>query len=261
MPSQPELKRCDATALQVVEHHDYLWVAQRDVPASAFPETRWEGFDFAGAYSMLFEAPLHVALDNFGEDEHTPWVHTRLGWDEAHVGTVQYHAENHVDRSVVSYTGRQRDSTLRHLIGTRRGDLFSNDFVARFDPVRVEYTLSWADPKTKRIRGSTTRVLIFLVPETARTTRFHVFVSVKIDGPILRRLAPLVHKAVLALSYLEVRDDARFISLVADTPDDLVGMRLNKYDKPVIHNRRLLRRIYRGQTEPTTSDEPDGPTS
>ena len=38
--------------------------------------------------------------------------------------------------------------------------------------------------------------------------------------------------------------DARFIPLVADTPYSLKGMRLGKYDKPVIHNRKLLRRIY-----------------
>jgi hypothetical protein len=41
-----------------------------------------------------------------------------------------------------------------------------------------------------------------------------------------------------------VAPDAAWIVSVARTPLDLGGMRLGKFDKPVIRNRRLLQSIY-----------------
>jgi phenylpropionate dioxygenase-like ring-hydroxylating dioxygenase large terminal subunit len=243
-PSQPGLARCDAELMQVVERHGYLWLAGPKVPASAFPEVRWPGFTPAGTFSVLFRAPLHVALDNFSEDEHTPWVHTRLGWEEADAASIEFEAHNFEDRTEVVYRGRQRNSPVRLLIGARKGDTFNNEWVTRFDPVRTVYTLYWTDPRDRRRRGMTARAAIFMVPETDRTTRFHVFVTTRIDGFALRLVAPVVARSAVLLAWAEVLDDARFIPTVADTPEDMKGMRLGKYDKPLVHNHKLLRRIY-----------------
>jgi hypothetical protein len=49
---------------------------------------------------------------------------------------------------------------------------------------------------------------------------------------------------VTAIAWGEIRDDARFIPTVKHTPSSMRGMRLGKFDKPLIHNRRLLDRIY-----------------
>ena len=54
----------------MVERHGYLWLADRGTPEAALPALLWEGFELAGSFTQLFEAPLHVALDNFSEDEH-----------------------------------------------------------------------------------------------------------------------------------------------------------------------------------------------
>src|SRR5690606_25995741 len=105
-PSQPSLSRCDAQAMQVVEHQGYLWLADPATPRSAMPETAWDGYEPAGSFSARFDAPLHVALDNFSEDEHTPWVHTRLGWNAGDVDTIEFDAENFDDRTEVSYRAR-----------------------------------------------------------------------------------------------------------------------------------------------------------
>lgn len=248
-PSQPDLTRCDANVMQVVERQGYLWIADPGVPLSTFPELEWPGFEPAGTFSILFRAPLHVALDNFSEDEHTPWVHTRLGWEEEDVATIEFEARNFDDRTEVVYRGRQRKSPVRVLIGARKGDTFNNEWVTRFDPVRTIYTLYWTDPSNGRRRPMTARAAIFMVPETDRTTRFHVLITARIESRRLRVLAPVLRKSAVLLAWAEVMDDARFIPTVADTPEDMKGMRLGKYDKPIVHNHKLLRHLYWGEQD------------
>jgi hypothetical protein len=112
--------------------------------------------------------------------------------------------------------------------------------------VRTVYTIHWSDPKSGKVRGAVTRSAIFMVPETDRTTRFHVFITTKVVSPALRLIRPIVDRAAIGLAWWEILDDARFIPTVADTPFDLGGMRLGKYDKPLVHNHKLLRSIYWG---------------
>jgi phenylpropionate dioxygenase-like ring-hydroxylating dioxygenase large terminal subunit len=245
-PSQPTLTKCDVESFQVREQHGYLWLAARATPENAFPQMEFEGYSFAGSFSQLFRAPLHVALDNFSEDEHTPWVHHRLGWNEAQAGAVQFHSERKGDRIETHYAAPQRASMLMPLLAVHDGDTFHNDWVTHFDPVRIDYVLSWRD-RAGALRPFSPRALIFMVPETARTTRFHVFAFVKINAPRMAWMLPLVKRAALALGWLEVRDDARFIPLVADTPFDMRGMRLGRFDKPLALNRTLLRTHYWGE--------------
>ncbi|AFE09149.1 Rieske family iron-sulfur cluster-binding protein [Corallococcus coralloides DSM 2259] len=242
-PSQPELRHCEAKSFQVVERHGYLWLAHADTPESAMPELSGGDYVFGGTFSTLFQAPLHVALDNFSEDEHTPFVHTRLGWSGAQAGEVQFEAHNHEDHTEVHYRAPQRPAPIMRLLAVGKGDLFRNDWVTRFDPVRSVYTVSWIQPSGAP-RPFITQAHIFFVPETARTTRLHVFSFLRTTVPALRPLLPAAAKAALGLTWWEVRDDARFIPTVADTPYSHKGMRLDKYDKPLVHQRKLMERIY-----------------
>lgn len=244
-PSQPELKHCDVRSFQVVERWGYLWLAHRDTPLSAFPELPAEGYVFGGSFSTLFRAPLHVALDNFSEDEHTPFVHTRLGWDGLDTGKVEFSAQNFEDRTEVHYRAPQRAAPIIRLLFVTAGDLFQNDWVTRFDPVRSEYTIRWTTASGAP-RPFVTRAHIFFVPETATTTRLHVFSFLRAENPLFRPLLPVAAKAAVALTWWEVRDDAQFIPTVAGTPYSHKGMRLDKYDKPLVHQRRLMERIYYG---------------
>jgi phenylpropionate dioxygenase-like ring-hydroxylating dioxygenase large terminal subunit len=249
-PSQPTLKSCDAQAMQVVERHGYLWLADRAADPAQLPEFsagEGEGYEFAGTFSTLFAAPLHVALDNFSEDEHTPWVHTRLGWRAEDVAAIEFHASNHPDRTEVAYAAPQRPSLLTRPLLLRSGDIFHNRWQTRFDPVRTIYAIYWTSPDGATRRPIAIRATVYMVPETARTTRFHTFLTLRLGDRRLQRVTRALQKLAIFLARREFADDARFIRHVADTPESMAGMRLGKFDKPLIHNHRLLRTLYWGE--------------
>ncbi len=244
-PAQPNLKRCETGSYQVIERWDYLWLAANGVQKERLPALGWEGYTLAGSFNTLFQAPLHVALDNFSEDEHFPTVHSMLGWDFQGWPQVEFQSENFDDRTEVHYQGPQRRHPALPLFGVMPGDTYHNEWVTRFDPVHAIFTFRWEDPKTGARRPIGLRTAVFMVPETERTTRFHVFIFARIEeGSFLRHLMPVVQIVGLFLGRREVNADARLSALLADTPKSLKGMRLGKYDKPVIHNRKLLQRIY-----------------
>lgn len=246
-PSQPSLTRCDARAMKVVERADYLWIADETASEETLPEATFGSpFEYMGAYSMPFECPLHVALDNFSEDEHTPWVHTRLGWLASDASKIEYEARNFDDRTEVKYRAPQRPGIAMRLFGLGPGALFVNEWVTRFDPVRTDYTITHVLPD-----GSPSplalRAVIYMVPEGKSRTRFRVFVSTKDAHPLRAKLSRALAPLVVGLTYKELWDDARFVPTVAKTPWSFEGMRLGKYDKPLVHNRKLLERIYLGR--------------
>ncbi len=247
-PASPDLP-CAARALRVEERHGYLWVAPPDADLAAFPSVDAPGFTPAGSFVVRAEAPLPLVLDNFSEDEHLPWIHARLGWTPERLGEVEFAWERHPDRSEVRYRGPQRWSPVLRALFLAPGDQFHNDWVTRFDPVHAVFTMYWTAPSGAR-RPLVVRTAVFLVPETERRTALHVFPFVRIEAPRLRFLAPLVARAALALGWLEVRDDARFLRKMDGAPVGLGGARLGRYDAPLVHNRALLRRLYLGEAEP-----------
>lgn len=244
-PSQPTLSRCDVASYRVVEYKEYLWMAARGTPDSALPQMDFPDYHFSGTFQHLFRAPLHVALDNFSEDEHTPWVHTRLGWDEERCPDIRFSAESYPDRTEVYYAAPQRPSPLLIPLRLRVGDTFHNRWVTRFDPVRADYVIEWTAPDGSH-RPFGARAVIYFVPETEETTRLVTFSFLRLFDRRYEPVKRIVGKVALALGWSEVSDDQRWIPNVKDTPFDLTGMRLGKYDKPIIHNHKLLSRIYFG---------------
>ncbi len=243
-PSQPMLAKCDVRSFQVVERYGYLWLAARETAPEEFPAMDWDGYEYAGAFSTLFETPVHVALANFSEDEHFPYVHTRLGWDDSMLADIEFEADNFDDRSEVSYRGAQRASWVIRLLLVKPGDRFHNRWVTRFDPLRALFSFSWTDAKTGAERPLKLKIMIYITPQTERTTRFHVFLFVRLDAPRLRFMMPLVKRAAMLMGWYEVKDDMDFARHLAATPREMKGMRLGKFDKPVIHNNKLLDSIY-----------------
>jgi Phenylpropionate dioxygenase and related ring-hydroxylating dioxygenases, large terminal subunit len=245
-PSCPELRHCDVPAYQVIERHDYLWLANSDVPVASLPSFGWEGYRFAGTVTTRFDASLEVTLDNISEDEHFAFVHSTFGWDERGAADVDIATDNHPDRSEVRVAGSQRRSIVSLLGGVRAGDRFWNRWVTRFDPVHAVYTFGWEDPRSGTSRPVTTRAVVFLVPERRGVTHANMFLFLKVTGSPQRLVRPVIHWLARRVALTELRRDARFAAYLADAPVTLRGMRLTKFDKALIHNRKLLQRIYWG---------------
>ncbi len=255
-PAQPGLRKCDTTSYQVVERWGTLWLAARDVPLSAFPVLGWDEFRFAGTFHRDFDAPLHVVLDNFSEDEHFPTVHSLLGWDTGGQGAIEFSADNFDDRSEVHYRGPQRRHWALPILAVKAGDQYFNDWATRFNPVHAVFSFHWKAPDTGKKRPFQVTTAIFLVPQSEERTRLFAFLFLRIDPDSLLRLSyPLVRHVALLLGRREIAADARICAQVR-TPLSLQGLRLGKFDKPVIHNRRLLEQLYFAAPRPRLAGVP-----
>ncbi len=245
-PSQPTLTRCDVPALQAVERYGYIWIAGPNVPREECPTFQWDKFNFLGAMSIPFAAPLHITLDNFGENEHTPFVHHRLGWDEAQIHTLEFDGENHDDHTVAKYHARQRNTLIGTLVGLRPDDYFNNEYEVWFNPVRLSHHIHWSDKSRQTVRDFQLRAVIYHVPETDKTTWVHVFTWLRIPDkpPLGGLLVPVVKRVLLRMVRREMYDDAKFIPVIAGIPNTTSGMRLGKYDKTLVRNHKLMDSIY-----------------
>jgi phenylpropionate dioxygenase-like ring-hydroxylating dioxygenase large terminal subunit len=245
-PALPQLTGCDVQAFDVVERDGFLWLGRSG--GAQMPVQDTAGYELAGSFAMRFDAPLFVALDNFCEDEHTPYVHTYLGWLERDVSTVEFEAENGADFTRVRYRARQRPAPIARLVGVRSGDWFHNDWVTRFDPVSTTYEIFWTCPDTGTRRPISLRVPVYFVPIDENTTQLSTIVFARSDlGSLPRPVMALLKKLAVGLVWNEFKDDRAFVKNVKDTPFDMKGMRLGKFDKPLIHNHKLLERLYWGR--------------
>lgn len=242
-PTIPNL-RCQTESLQTVERHGYVWIGNRDVSADTIPCIDDPLYKLAGADSTVFNAPLHVVLDNFSEDEHTPFVHHRLGWSESEAPLVKFNSTNHPDHIETHYVAPQRSSMILIL----KGDIFHNDWKTYFDAPRIEYHLHWTNSTGTKRRGLEMFALIYFVPETDTVTRVNSMLFVKYTGFrwIMRPWIRAVSRWVVRH---EIIDDANFVPLIADTPFEMRGMKLCRFDKPLVHNHRLLNTIYWGRPD------------
>lgn len=254
-PSSPTLKRCDTHAYQIIERFDYLWLASRELPRAAFPSLRWEDFEFAGSLSVPVRAPLELALDNISEDEHFPYIHTSFGWDEGGLPQVNVETATFADHTEVRYRGPQRASAWAPFGGVRRGDIFHNEWYTRFEPVHTVYTFGWTDPRSGRERPITTRVAVFLVPETPTRTRLHMLLFLRITPSLQRRLLRVMAWLARRIASKELARDVQLIEAVATAPSTLKGMRLTRFDHALIHNRKLLNTIYAAPPAPGLESE------
>ena len=243
-PAVQDMK-CDVEPFQLVQHHGWLWLAAKGT--AALPAFAKPGYDFVGSYAHVAPAPLHVVTDNFSENEHTPYVHGRLGWREEDAPRVSIDVRCHADRTEVTYTAPQRPSALLPLVLVKNGDVLTNEWVTRFSPIHSIYELSWHDPTNRAQRPFSLRVGIVFVPQGERSTHIVSFLFTRLEG---RHAVPrkLLDAAAYAMGWKEVWDDARWVRHVADTQRGFEGMRLTRFDKPLAHNRKLADALYFGES-------------
>jgi len=252
-PSQPSLT-CSVPALQLRESLGWLWLAGRDVDPARMPQLEGDAYRLAGSLSLEAAAPMHVVLDNFNEDEHTPFIHGRLGWSAADAAKIEFETATHDDSIEVAYRAPQRPSLLLPLVMVRHGDTFHNRWFTRFSPVHIVYTLHWTARQTGARRPLTLRFGIFFVPIGERRTRIVAFVFTRMGSRLPKPLERALDHVVCAMAWKEIFDDARWVSHIADTPYSFRGMRLDRFDAPRVRSRQLLERIYFGGRSEASAD-------
>lgn len=248
-PSDADV-RIDVPTYRVVEHLGYLWMSSRDAKPVTIDDLmpNHPGWTFAGTAKVTMNAPLEIVLDNFSENEHVPWVHGGLGWDESRVGSVEFEFEKTATGARVIYRARQRPNLMFKLLLVGTDDIYVNEFNSSFEPLHTTYYISWEKKNGTGKRPLSTASTVYFVPETANRTTLHFFFQYQLTA--LRFLEPIVKRSIPLIAWKEAIDDKRFIeSVLANAPVDLKGMKLRKFDKPIALHRKLLHERYlRGQS-------------
>jgi phenylpropionate dioxygenase-like ring-hydroxylating dioxygenase large terminal subunit len=242
-PTQPGLTRCDARALNATERYGYIWIAGRE-GATPLPQVAWEREPIRGSYRYVFEVPLHVLLANISDVEHIEFLHARgMGILYRTTTPVQdLDARLYDDRSETTYSYYlPPPAFLARSLGPK-GVHIAVRAVTRFDPLRIGYTAAFSYADKESSPFVVLHGISYLVPETAHRTSLYGFWFVKLSLPGRRLLTPIVARAWLKVAEMMTAQDQAFLPALTHTSLDTRGMRLDKLDKPIAHNLRLLRR-------------------
>lgn len=271
-PSQPKLS-CAVPAFHAVEKLGYVWVARATTPLSEMPAFvehaealtgAWEGCERLPIIEMTIRAPLRPVIDNFAEIEHVPYVHRILGWDAADAPLMQIKIDNREDGSDAFAWGPQRAPPqlllrLLDMMLMRRGDTSLLEYGFRFSPVHTIFMPGWGNPETGERRSFSVRATSVLVPLDGKTTRLINFPFLKIHDRRLRAVKPLIKLAAWGSLRSELRLDAGICEKQAfGETESLRGMRLDRQDRQLVHNRKLLENLYYRSgppPQPASSDE------
>ncbi len=261
VPLQPKIK-CDINSYNVIEKLGYVWLADRDVPFENLPsfiegaENLTNGWDECirlSPISLLFNAALPQTIDNFGEIEHVPFVHNVLGWDIEDVPQMTVNVTIGEDYTQSKGWGPQRlpPGKSLQLIDKyifRCGDTSLLEWDFRFSPVHSTFMPGWGEPNCSvdERRSFSVRATSVFIPETSNTTRLVNFPFVKIHEPRLRFFKPLVKHIARKNLLEELILDKEACEMVGDVSNDLSTMRLGARDKQLVHNRKMLEKIFYG---------------
>ncbi len=252
-PGQAEERpSCRVRSYRAVEKHGYIWVAEKSADAGSIPELEGDGWVLIDSYPIVFEAPLELALDNFSEDEHFPFVHTMFGWNESQVREVEFSCRRVGDEVHVHYWGPQRSFPGMSFFLLKPGQYLNNEWVQRYDPVRVTYTTRITDRAKATSSPTQNRIAIYFVPSGESRTTLHVFQAVKFSRPVWYWFLPMMRRAIVAVAKADFRNDQVFVEKLRGVPRGLEGMMLGEYDEPLKHNRELLESVYFGRPRTVT---------
>jgi len=249
-PSVPK-RSCKIPMLRTWDKYGFIWIANADVPDSAFPEFLDPEYELTGAFSSLFKAPLKVVLDNFGEIEHAFQVHKFIGPSENILDTVNFSVKIQEETTLgyLSCKYRKLPFFFGWSIGTKKDDLYHNDWEFKFTPLHGSYYNYWTD-KTGKIRRPVSFIVTsFLVPVSEKEVRVQVFLQIKIASRVLRWFAPLLKLFTTLITRYEIEADGTIANFAAENPEDGSRWRLTHLDKQIMANRRLMDSIYFAKEE------------
>lgn len=244
-PSVPK-RSCKIPMLKTWERHGFIWMANADVPDEAFPHFTVPGHEFIGSFSSRFKAPLKVVLDNFGEIEHAFQVHSFIGPSKKKPDDLNFRVEIDEEETFgyLSCPYRPLPFFARPFFGIKKGDLYHNDWVFKFNPLHGRYNSYWTDPVTGTKRPLSFIVTSFLVPVSDNEVRVQIFVQVAIKSKALRLIAPVLKWFTMMITKFEIKADADIALFAPAEAQDGSRWRLTYLDKQIMANRKKMETIY-----------------
>jgi len=244
-PGNPKLS-IKAEVFHAQEREGAIWISSSG-DISTFPEISVDGFEYITTQYYRVRAPMELVLDNFTEVEHTGTTHAMLGYDNARMGEVTVEVQTGEDTVRVVNRGPQKflPWIVERVFRIRTGDIFVDDWVTCFQPVYTQYEHWWEDPETGKSRDEHLRTFVFFVPEDDGTTHLFVLAYARSGrgAGFVRKflLFPLMER----LLRLEIGLDVDMIEGLANKEPHLEGMRLSRFDRVLVLNRRFLESHYR----------------
>lgn len=244
-PSVPK-RSCKIPLLKTWERYGFVWMANAGVPDQAFPQFTVPGYEFIGAFSSLFKAPLKVVLDNFGEIEHAFQVHSFIGPSKKRPDDLNFRVEIEDDKTFgyLSCPYRPLPFFVRPFFGLKKGDVYHNDWVFKFNPLHGSYSSYWTDPVNAKKRPLSFIITSFLVPVNDNEVSVQIFVQTAIKSRVLRLIAPLLKWFTLLITKFEIKADADIALFAPAEAQDGSRWRLTYLDKQIMANRRKMETIY-----------------
>ena len=241
-------RSCSVAVLKTWERYGFIWVANADVPDTAFPAFIDPAYRLIGHFTTPFNVPLRVVLDNFGEIEHAYQVHSFIGPHAGAVDKVTFSSVTGPDETCgySSCAYRSLPLGLQWFFGIKRGDHYHNDWVFRFKPLHGSYRNYWTLADGSGRRPVSFIVTTFLVPTSEREVNMHVFLQTAIASPLLKWIAPILNWFAMAITRYEIKADAA-IARFAPESDEGGRWHLTHFDKQLFTNRKLLDSIYLGR--------------
>lgn len=239
-PGTPD-ERLAVSVLACRESDGLIWVA--DTPgASAPPSLHMAGTLPVGTLRLRIAAPMELVLDNLTEMEHCAEAHVLFGYDTAGLAHVNVSVASDETSVRITARGPQRQLPaparwIWRCLGGASDDLFVDEMVVAYAPVRIASDSYWESAHTGERRRDAVRAQVVLTPVSRGVTDlFASYALAKGCTSLARWARPLLWRIIR----MELERDRRVTAMVAAADPSLAGMQLSRFDAPVQEARRRL---------------------
>ncbi|WP_433930464.1 Rieske 2Fe-2S domain-containing protein [Sorangium cellulosum] len=261
IPATPAARPCARRddVFDAVERYGAIWVKRAGAQAT-FPRFDAEGYVPAGVLRHRAAVPFELALDNFIEVEHTPFVHFMLGYSLDQMPQVEAQVTLSDDAVQVVNTGPKRPipRIVEKMFRIPHDAKFVVEWTARFSPVHAIYDHSFINPRTREVVTYPLRSAVFFNPVGPESSEIYTFLFASLGRWSEFGLGSLIWPPLRVAMDLELRLDMRLLSRLADKRGILKGNVLGRFDKALVASRDRIDRIYRGQAAEATPEAGDG---
>ena len=199
-------------------------------------------YDVATRHGVVWvKTPYQLLVDNFIEIEHTCVAHWLFGFDVEDMPRVKLRSESLPEQLHIVCEGPQKriPKPVELLAGFRSGDHFVADWTLDFAPLRATYTFTHRAKDTGALRQPRAKEVVYFAPIHAEESLLVAFYFTNLPPTRLNRALVLpVYRRWVDYEY---ELDRRILENLADRRTDLDGLRLGRFDKPLLEFRRALR--------------------